>query len=429
MFCLSFLSPIAYANESSIEAFKAKKKVEDIIFEDLERTDETWLREYLGVSFPSELSSEDLDFLRRKILTTGVFHRAELDFVRVKDKRYVRARIWEKWTTIPVVRAEVGGGTPLYVAGIYDQHSLGKLITLGGEARKYGDEKPGFVVWAKSPRHSAGKYSLGAEYWSEIRKRTFYDNDGNEEALFTDRGKRVRTYFYAPSPFSSSNSVSEKIGFDAEYKYRDSADLEIEENALASDLLFPEKGENVKASIAYVSDDIELDTYDYDGGRYILEIGASYSKDKLYRNSRAEGFLYKIISPFNLAAHFELLESQDKSASDLKFLGGFGSVRGYPDGIERGSHLYYLNLEARHIGIKYEKVQFQFNSFFDIGKAGYGFEELKGKPLKSAGIGIRIASPNIHRLMLRVDYGKSLDGKFSGISIGLNQFFQPYRPL
>jgi hypothetical protein len=191
----------ALEHNHSVTDFKLKKNVADLVFEGLERTKEPWLRSYINIDFPSELSLSDLDEIRSKILTTGVFHRAEVIFVEAKGKTYARIRVSEKWTTIPVVRAEVGGGTPLYVAGIYDQHSFGRLLTLGSEFRKYGDENPGFVMWFKSPRHAGGKYNLGIELWNEIRKRTFYDNLGNEEALFTDRKKRVRAYFLSESSF------------------------------------------------------------------------------------------------------------------------------------------------------------------------------------------------------------------------------------
>ena len=49
---------------------------------------------------------------------------------------------------------------------------------------------------------------------------------------------------------------------------------------------------------------------------------------------------------------------------------------------------------------------------------------------KSAGIGFRFAVPQINRMMFRIDYAWSLDGSGTqGITAGMNQFFQPYKPL
>jgi hypothetical protein len=46
----------------------------------------------------------------------------------------------------------------------------------------------------------------------------------------------------------------------------------------------------------------------------------------------------------------------------------------------------------------------------------------------SVGGGFRIAVPQIYRFVVRVDYGKSIGRSSSqGFSIGLNQFFQPYK--
>ena len=127
-----------------------KFEVVDFVFQGLNRTSESWLRDYLDVSFPFSANEQDLAKLRSKILTTGVFHKANVSFFKFKSQRFIKIEAAEKWTTIPVVRAEVGGGTPLWVAGIYDQHSFGRLWTLGSEFRKYGDEAPGFVF---GPNH------------------------------------------------------------------------------------------------------------------------------------------------------------------------------------------------------------------------------------------------------------------------------------
>ena len=472
--------------------------ITDLLIEGASRTDTEWLKSYVGYIFPGRYQWSDFEEIRRKVLTTGAFHRVSVDPVDVQGKTYLRLRISEKWTTIPVARAELGGGTPMYVAGVYDIHSLGRLITMGAEARQYGEEDPGYTVWVKSPRHGGGKYDLGLEFWDTRRLRTLYDRDGEAEGELRDIGKRVRLYVLsdvskifgtsdtsrvferirekvsehesqnetvderklrpdsqnaalrgksgrhppltnpfqkfpksAPSPTTSNF----KLGFDLIYSVRDSSTVtsfRSIEPSNSSEILGIEGSDDQKSTklmATSIYDDVDIDNYDYDGLRVILKSGGVFSQEAFKRHTRIESFYYETFFPVTLAARLRIDARSGKTPDDILYLGGFGAVRGYPDGIERGNHQYIGNFEARHIGLRYEKVLFQFVGWFDVGAAGFGASGFSSPPRKSFGGGLRIASPQIHRLMLRIDYGRSVDGKFSGITLGLNQFFQPYRPL
>jgi hypothetical protein len=65
-----------------------------------------------------------------------------------------------------------------------------------------------------------------------------------------------------------------------------------------------------------------------------------------------------------------------------------------------------------------------------MGAAGASWEELGRVGRISAGGGLRIAIPQVNRLMLRLDYALSLDRPHQhGLNFGMNQFFQPHKPL
>ena len=90
-------------------------------FKGLERTNESWIREYLVLDSDKNYTEIELDQLRVKLLTAGIFTSVEV--IRSGDQ--ITVSVEEKWTTIPVARGEFGGGTPLRVFGIYDIHTWG----------------------------------------------------------------------------------------------------------------------------------------------------------------------------------------------------------------------------------------------------------------------------------------------------------------
>ena len=309
----------------------ASSQINAFEFKGLERTNEDWLREYIDLELPAQVSEENVEYIKDRLMNTRVFR--SVDVYVSNDKLVID--VAEKWTTIPVIRAEVGGGTPLIVAGVYDQHSFGRLITLGGEFRKYGNEKPGFVVWAKSPKHKAGRYSIGIEYWEDIRKRTFYDENGNEQANFTDRGRRLQGYQLFENNFlkdlfsniDTRKTFNIKLGYNLELRQRDSSDFEIVDEDF--DEAAPEKGESIKASIQLITDDILVTGYELDGLKTFWEAGAQVDKKNAHSFYGFELFGYKMMRPFNLASHISLDTNQSTNAADLLFLGGFSSVRGF----------------------------------------------------------------------------------------------------
>jgi hemolysin activation/secretion protein len=118
------------------------------------------------------------------------------------------------------------------------------------------------------------------------------------------------------------------------------------------------------------------------------------------------------------------------SLQNQYFLGGFDSVRGLPDGAVIGNRAAYSNLEFRLITYKLKYMWFQNVVFFDSGSAASEWKYLGESTRACAGVGVRMSIPQIYRMMGRIDYAWSVEGKKTkGITIGLNQFFDPYKPL
>ena len=72
----------------------------------------------------------------------------------------------------------------------------------------------------------------------------------------------------------------------------------------------------------------------------------------------------------------------------------------------------------------FEYLWLQPTVFYDVGHA---FFDRPGRPIQSYGVGIRLSVPQVHRLVLRFDI--ALTPGAVGLSLGMNELFQPHRPL
>jgi len=414
------------------------------------RTDPSWVESYLGFVFPATLTDADIAAVRAKLMTTDVFQRVSVsvrpsakvgEFLLVVD-------LHEKWTTIPVIRGAYGGGTPLTVMGVYDTHSFGRLWTLGAESHKYGPSPHGFVVWAKAPRWLTGKHAVGVELWREFRRRSIYvpgDASGSREprelGVINTNTWMGRVQFLAPLGESVGvGATNWQAGAEAEV--RREAPVVFEQGDVAEDgaetaesppgiRIAAERSTVTTLSLKGIYDNVRIEDQDMDGARVVLRSGPLI--DDVGRSAHFEVQVFQFFlwsHHWNLALHGLVGGSNSNALQAQYFLGGFDSIRGLPDGAIYGTHAAYANVELRKLvgAWKYAKVQTAV--FVDGGGAGTNWDDVESARRLTGGGGLRIAIPQVYRLMFRVDYAWSLDGRGGqGFSAGLNQFFQPYKPL
>ena len=393
-------------------------------FKGLDRTDESWMRNYLTLDLSKAYTDLELEKLKTKLLTTGVF--SSVDVARTGSE--VTVTVEEKWTTLPVARGEFGGGTPLRVLGLYDIHTFGSLVSAGAELRQYGTSDPGFVTWMKSPRFKDGRYTLGVELWKDIRRRNIFDDDRRLLGEVEEKNRRIR--FQYLGPLSILNFLSDRpgwqLGADAHVIKSEPTNFEPQFEGATSPFLVEDKTKwDSKFFLTMVYDDIAANQYDLDGMRSIFCFGKD-STDSLIWDF--ETFAYQLKGDLNLSAHLYLQNRVGKELTSQRFLGGFDGVRGVFDGMQVGPRSWQLNQEIKTNVYKSKNLWLMGAGFFDLGKASEAWDVRDA--LATMGVGIRIASPKIYRLMLRIDHGWAIDGsKQKGFSIGLNDFFQPYRPI
>ena len=116
-------------------------------------------------------------------------------------------------------------------------------------------------------------------------------------------------------------------------------------------------------------------------------------------------------------------------ALNLYYLGGLDSVRGTPEGALSGRKALYANVELRHASLRFDNIWLQGVVFSDYGAAHHDWWDIGDNGVLSAGGGFRIIVPHVSRMVFRLDFARDFNHQVNGISAGMNQFFDPYRPL
>ncbi len=154
-------------------------------------------------------------------------------------------------------------------------------------------------------------------------------------------------------------------------------------------------------------------------------LGSDLSFSRLTHETLAFKLLpfYKV----NLASRLSLGYINTSAEQYLFFIGGLDYKRGFLDGQFRGRSFWELNTEVRVPSLETSWVVLQHNLFFDIGDVSDDAAQLASfarVPCMSGGVGLRVISPRIFRLVLRLDYAIAHAAETShGVSFGVQQFF------
>lgn len=409
--------------------------IDQVEFRGLRRTNPIWLKKFIGINFPTKMDSLAIAALQSKLWNTQVFLNVSAAVEPSSDgheKLKLVVTLDEKWTTIPVFRGALGGGTPLVVVGAYDTHVGGQLWTLGAESRTYGSAAPGGVVWARAPQWLDGNHYINLELWRDNRIRSFYDE--NDRVIGSVYGSATTFALEGRVPVGQSDRWL--IGMRGVWRRQSKVSPHHQEKKSVEDVETPEQllqnADTLKKwQLKLVYDNLTAYQINLEGLRASLAWGPSWSKGRSANSMEQELFFYQLWPhDWNLSWHQWLGISDDRSYQSLFFLGGFDSIRGLPDGVLYGNRAFYANIEGRKLVYRLPYAWFQIASYLDYGSAAMSYRELSGNARASWGTGLRIAVPQVKRLMLRLDYAWSLDRSgSSNISIGMNQFIDPNRPL
>ncbi|MDD9950621.1 MAG: hypothetical protein OXT67_03555 [Zetaproteobacteria bacterium] len=402
-------------------------QVKHIAIDQAERTSLSWLRQLLHLDrLPQTVCHAQLSKYRTQMMATDVFWQVALT---MEAPHTLRITVHEKWTTIPVIRAAVGGNSILRVLGIYDTHLWGRALTLGGEFRRYDRTTPGGVLYMNGQVGENLQHHFNLQYWQLERRTLAYSPNGAAigQTSYSNRSLRlVWDQKISPSSFWRLGIIIQPFL---------NRDWQLDVSGSANRAISTSLQRKTIFGLRAVAGQVYPDNIMLTGSKLILEPLLEWYPQKRHFTSawKLEGFTFWRPSyHWNYALHGVALGSLSSSSDTQVSLGGLDSVRGLPDGFMRGSHATWINLEARFLALQQKQLWIQPVIFIDgaVLKQASGCQTCGPSSAVTTGLGVRFAVPQIKRFVVRIDSAWSLSRPWTfSISAGMNQFFQPMHPL
>ncbi len=378
-----------------------------------------------GDTICPEQIQEGLSRLQRTGLFASIEH--NLSSPEASGKTTLKIQVTERWTTIPILKFNSGGGVTQYTLGVYDPNAFGKFLELGLQYENLAGADSG-VVWFKNPRLFDERQGIDLQYWNTKRIRIKYDQDKDgpevlrgflheREKLYIDYFREIKNYLvgrisfdYNKDRFSNRllpDSVVQKIGTNPELPP-------------STDILISKIGAEFGV--------IEGESHTLSGQMFGAYIGAASALDGKTKNFSQADLRYTFFKPF--AQQWLFAQRLLAGATDTNvlqywyYLGGLDRIRGYSDNRFAGKYFALSNSELRYLMLQKPSYHVQAVGFVDLAGVGEETQALTKLGAASLGAGARLILPKFYRFVLRLDYAKPIiKSDTMNWSFGVQQFF------
>ena len=398
--------------------------VEEVEIEGLERTKRYVVeREYaFDVGQPARM--EDVEKTERRLGNLPMFNRVNIE-VEFIDEPLARLRIEvdEQWTLVPTGNFRITDDVRLFRVGARDVNLLGRSLETGVVYEWRSGVHSG-EGWFRYPRLFGRRLELGVEGAYRNRVFTLYDDEGQVEGGFLLRNIAVEVELQQEfRPWLYGGGRLEVTDDAAGLR---SVGEAIEEVQRQEDL--PAPTTLIRPGVL-----VQLGRIDDEG---FLADGISWETvvDGASRHLGSTESFLEVNSQLNFARTLPLRSlfisrlSVGATGAETEyyrlFVGGLDEVRGFRDMRFRGNRRIFANLEYRIPSVVTDWVVLQHLLFVDAASVADEWADMRRIDAVSTGVGLRIKSPKIHSLVIRIDVARSLhgDGR-SPWSFGGNQFF------
>ncbi len=365
----------------------------------------------------------------RKLKNLRIFRTVAGEISKQPDEKInITLKIAEKWTLLPIFRVGGGGGSVFGVFGLYDINLMGNYLEAGSQYEYFQAEKETHsgVIWYRDRRFLNIPQTLGGDIWQVNRIRQFYTKEGTLEGAYHLKRTKINLFFtknynsllewgigytFLKDQFSLNNLSQQQLHINHQHRFVPPADGKL-------------------SAIRFLTNIGQLDYDNYLVRGQTLSISMEHSPTFLgshppFTKLLAEILLFQILPfDFNIGTRFKTGWT-DSDHMEYQFaIGGLETLRGFHDRQFRGSFFWSSNNEIRLASIKNSWFVLQHNLFIDIASSGTHFSSLKDFIAFSSGTGIRLISPRIARLVIRLDYAWAFgDSLQKGFSFGMQQFF------
>lgn len=379
-----------------------------------------------------EASAEVLEESMQRLRNMGLFRTAEchtrpaVDHTGVNEAgapgHVVIIEVDERWTTLPIASFSSSGGVTNILVGVFETNLAGRYLEAGVRYNRFGPTNS-FVGWFYDPRFLDQRLFAGTEFWWTNRQRLFYGDDGELVDGYLNHRRKVR--LGVEREWTRWLST----GLDA-YFITDDFSAELLPEALAhsaDERALPAPTRAIPLELGATVGRVDHDSYFRHGIAYTQRL--AHSNELWGANSQWTRWTHDVLGFATLPWRQNLavrLAAGTTSAADIEhqfFVGGFDRVRGFVDSRFRGQHFWVANLEWRIASVDTPWFALQHTVFTDVAAADDAVERLSPSAA-SSGVGLRLISPRVNRLVLRIDYGWTwLDHGRAPLSFGIGQFF------
>ncbi|MEK6627329.1 MAG: BamA/TamA family outer membrane protein, partial [Bdellovibrionota bacterium] len=365
----------------------------------------------LGFNLNEKVCESQIQERINRIKRMGLFSVVEHNITKQNQTNAADLKITvnEKWTTIPIVKTNSGGGVSQYILGVYDPNLFGEFLEAGAQYENLGGASSG-VVWFKNPRLFDQRQGIDLQYWNTKRIRIKYDQDKNDpEVLKGFLNERERLYTDYFREISSDIVARFALDYNKDnFSTKILPDIVIEKNGPNPSL--PPATELLITKVGLEFGKIDGEPQALDG--YLAGVNLGYASSLKANN---DAFFQADLSLHYykpLSTHWQFAQRLLLGATTTKLLqywyysGGLDRIRGFADNRFAGSHSLVSNTEARYLLLEKPSVLVQGLGFVDAAAIGDEASALTKLRAASMGMGLRFILPQFYRFVLRLDYAK-----------------------
>ncbi|MDH5681066.1 MAG: BamA/TamA family outer membrane protein [Spirochaetota bacterium] len=386
-----------------------------------------------GDIFDPDLFREGIQRLRN----TDTFYMVRYR-VKMMDTGGVKIllRVKDKWTILPVIAYNSGGGITQIRLGVYDSNFFGTFKEVGGVYQNLNGEHYGYIYYGDNyflETHIRFRVSIFTDGFTD----SYYGPNDLRYLLLISRRSGVNNELHFPIiqdfiTFSFASSIHYEV-IDKEDYLKDPAKNPFQYYSFLSKELFMVKILG-QLSIGKVN---LLEDYYFSGWKIMGRLDMSNEKffsDESYLHLRFDAKLFHVLfKDISMGYHLAMW----KSFTDLFYrdfyMGGFNNLRAFLGTQFHGENLYFANVELR---VPFYKGQLwvipdfvsTFVTFFDIGyiwDGQYFSSKLYEDFYADVGFGFRFKVRRIKQGEFRIDFAYSVHPHSTEtvISTGLSHFF------
>jgi hypothetical protein len=313
---------------SPSQKFKAPNSSQEIVVYGLQKTQRPVIQTEINLC----RCENDFETLGQRLLNTGLFKSVTVKEHSSDQSITKSLLIEEKWTTIPILKFNSGGGVNQLTAGVYDPHLFGRRIEIGAQYESIASA-PSFVVWNKIPRFLNTAFFTDLQFWNTKRIRLKYLQNKNDPVLERALLQETKKLYFA-------------VGREWNFRLRTSLLLEHRDDVFSTDFIDQSVLNKVSRQTLPESAEVFLPGVQIDWG--FLETHRQSPKGLLAQASYRKGIVkgdtqsnfnlskidlvsHQFWKDFSWSSRYQLGFSDTNILQYWNYLGGLESIRGFVD--------------------------------------------------------------------------------------------------